>query len=187
MVGGQLALAIVAHQLRDGNSLWAQVRLIEIDFPAQHRDLEERRRFVGELCGRTDHHPSMFPLAVSSCLSPSKFPNIGTAQTSGSHDTSVLHKVSFSAFGFGQPGLLGRTVIVANEREPEVRTDANRIAVMFCELARLRPEQTGTTFQFLRRESAGRFGGLPLSCGDVQLFAPDPQDKRWREQYCEAN
>jgi hypothetical protein len=44
-----------------------------------------------------------------------------------------------------------------------------------------------TSFQFLRRESAGRFGGLPLSCGDVPLFAPDPQDKRWREQYCEAN
>ena len=182
MVRGQFALAIVADELRDGNSLWAQVRVIEIDFPAQHRDLEERRRFVGELYGRTDHHPSMFPLAISSCLSPSKFPNIGTAQTSGSHDTSVLHKVSFSAFGFGQPGLLGRTVIVANEGEPEVRTDGNRMAVMFCALARLRPEQTGTTFQFLRRESADSADGPPLCCGDVPWIAPDLQDKRWREQ-----
>jgi hypothetical protein len=52
MVRGQFALAIVAHQLRDSNSLWAQVRVIEIDFPAQHRDLDERRRFVGELCDR---------------------------------------------------------------------------------------------------------------------------------------
>lgn len=74
----------------------------------------------------------MFPLAISSCLSPSKFPNIGTAQTSGSHDTSVLHKVSFSASCFGQPGLPGRTVIVANEGEPEVRTDGNQVAAMFC-------------------------------------------------------
>src|ERR1700675_419810 len=88
----------------------------------------------------------MFPPAISSCLSPSKFPNIGTAQTSGSHDTSVLHKASFSAFGFGRPGLLGRTAIVAKEGEPEVATDGDRVAVMFCELARLRPEQTGTNF-----------------------------------------
>jgi hypothetical protein len=95
MVRSQFALAIVVHQIRDVNSLRAQVRVIQIDFPAQRRDLEERRRFVGDLCGRTDYHPSMFPLAISSCLSPSKFPNIGTAQTSGSHDTSVLHKVSF--------------------------------------------------------------------------------------------
>ena len=41
--------------------------------------------------------------------------------------------------------------------------------------------------KFLRRESAGRFGGLPLSCGDVPLFAPDPQDKRWRDSHCEAS
>src|SRR5437667_280918 len=116
---------------------WLKTTLMRFLIPAQHRDLEERRRFVGELCGRTDHHPSMFPLAISSCLSPSKFPNIGTAQTSGSHDTSVLHKVSFSAFGFGQPGLLGRTVIVANEGEPEVRNDGDRVAAMFCALVRL--------------------------------------------------
>jgi hypothetical protein len=51
--------------------------VIEIYFPAQHRDLEERERFVRELCSRTDHHPSMFPLAISSCLSPSKFPTSG--------------------------------------------------------------------------------------------------------------
>ena len=55
---------------------------------------------------------------------------IGTAQTSGSHDTSVLHKVSFSAFGFGRPGLLGRTAIVAKEGEPEVPTDGDRVAVL---------------------------------------------------------
>src|SRR5260370_7707533 len=94
---------------------------MQINFGEQWRDPEKRRRFVGELCGRTDHHPSMFPLAISSCLAPSKFPNIGTAQTRGPHDTSVLHKVSFSAFGFGQPRVLGRTAIVANEGEPEVR------------------------------------------------------------------
>jgi hypothetical protein len=34
-------------------------------------------------------------------------------------------KSPFSAFGFGQPGLLGRTVIVANEGEPEVPTDGD--------------------------------------------------------------
>src|ERR1700732_5499454 len=101
----------------------------------------------------------MFPPAISSCLAPSKFPNIGTAQTSGSHDTSVLHKVSFSAFGCGQPGLLGRTVIVVKEGEPEVRSDGNRVAAMFCALVRLRPEQTGTSIQFQRRECADRLGG----------------------------
>ena len=122
----------------------------------------------------------MFPPAISSCLSPSKFPNIGTAQTSGSYGTSVLHKVSFSAFGFGRPGLLGRTAIVAKEGEPEVPTDGDRVAVMFCELARLRPEQTGTTLQFLRRECADLADGLILCCDDVPWFAPDPQDKWWR-------
>src|SRR5882762_5173905 len=151
MVRGQFALAIVVHQFRDGNSLPAQVRVIQIDFLAQRCHLVERRRFVGELCGRTDHHPSMSPLAVSSCLSPSKFPNIGTAQTSGSHDTSVLHKASFPAFGLGQPGLLGRTVIVAKEGEPELRTDGNRVAAMFCALVRLRPEINGHKYPISAR------------------------------------
>ena len=93
MVRGQFALAIVVHQLRDGNSLRAQVRAIQIDFPAQRRDLVERRRFVGELCGRTDHHPSMFPLAISSCLSPSKFPNIGTARATCAKIRSLMSVV----------------------------------------------------------------------------------------------
>src|SRR5260370_4857055 len=185
MVGGQLALAIVAHQLRDGNCSRAQVRVIQINFPEQRPDLEKRRRFVGELCDRADHHPSMFPLAISSCLSPSKFPNIGTAQTRGPHDTSVLHKVSSSTFGFGQPGVLGRTAIVANEGEPEVRPTVTSGCDVLC--ANSSSAGTNSTrFQFLRRECAGRFGGLPLSCGDVPLSVPDPQDKRWREQYCEA-
>src|ERR1022692_4320016 len=38
----------------------------------------------------------MFPLAISSCFSPSKFPNIGTVRTCGPRDTSVLHRVSFN-------------------------------------------------------------------------------------------
>ena len=49
----------------------------------------------------------------------------------------------------GQPGLLGRTAIVANKGEPAVPTDGDRMAVMFCELTHRRPEQTAKTFQFL--------------------------------------
>jgi hypothetical protein len=40
-----------------------------------------------------------------------------------------------------------------------VRTDGTRVAAMFCALARLRPEQTGTRIQFQRRECAESRGG----------------------------
>ena len=40
-----------------------------------------------------------------------------------------------------------------------MRTDGTRVAAMFCALVRLRPEQTGTSIQFQRRECADRLGG----------------------------
>src|ERR1035438_3962925 len=46
----------------------------------------------------------MFPLAISSCFSPSKFPNIGTVRTCGPRDTSVLHSVSFATLGLVNQG-----------------------------------------------------------------------------------
>jgi hypothetical protein len=52
-----------------------------------------------------------------------------------------------------QDFLLG-LLIVANEGEPEVSADGDRMAVMFCARAPVRPERTGTTFQFLRRQYA---------------------------------
>jgi len=48
---------------------------------------------------RTDHHSAMLPPAIRPCLSPPKIPNIGTVRTCGPDDTSVLHGISFSAFG----------------------------------------------------------------------------------------
>jgi hypothetical protein len=59
----------------------------------------KRRRPVGELGSWIDHHSAMFPRAVRPCLSPPKVPNIGTVRTCGPRDTSVLHGISFSAFG----------------------------------------------------------------------------------------
>lgn len=66
---------------------------------------------------------------------------------------------------------LGRTAIVSNRGELGTPTDRDLLAVMSVWLVRVRPEQTGTGQQFLRRESAGRFGGIPLCCGDVQMLS----------------
>jgi hypothetical protein len=53
----QFALAIVVHQLRNGNRLQAQAWVIQIDFPAECRDLQQR--------------PTTCPRTVRSNRSPS--------------------------------------------------------------------------------------------------------------------
>src|SRR6266550_2629289 len=56
------------------------------------------------------------------------------------------------------------------------------MAVMSCALVRLRRNKQVRVSNFCDEKARARFGGLPLSCGDVPLSVPDPQDKRWREQ-----
>ena len=48
----------------------------------------------------------MFPPAIGPCFSPPKVPNIGTVRTCGPDNTSVLHGISFSAFGFVNQNVL---------------------------------------------------------------------------------
>src|SRR5258708_21623142 len=109
----------------------------------------------------------MFPLAISSCFSPSKFPDVGTAQTHGPCDTSVLHNVSFSAFWFwpNQNFLVGLPLW----QMKEIRSCRPTVSGcdLYALLVRLRRAQTGASRQFLRRECADRFGRLPLCCVDV--------------------
>src|SRR6266478_6396037 len=128
-----------------------------INFLSQGSDRSESGGCVPEFCHRADDHSAMFPPSLRTWFPPSVFPNV-PAQPWAAHQTSVLHTFSFEFQG----GALNLGNVAGHR---------NKVGTNI----------TGVTAGCVQKHSPTK-AKTSLLCGDLPLFVPDYQDKRWREQ-----
>lgn len=93
-VGGELTLRVVIGQLRESEWPPFAANVRQVNGPAQRASRAYGCILVPKLDDRPDNHSAMFAPSIWARLSPSVFPNVGTAPTLASHDAAVLHELN---------------------------------------------------------------------------------------------